>query len=155
MKNFFEKILNNATGSRSDCLKKEMKDAYKKVIIIIVITLASFAVFLLYPIYVYVNESRLVPLMRIEFPFVDQSYMKGYLIRLAIMLLLAVLGVSGSVAFDILTLMLFLEYGSLVTQLGQDLNNYHEMWKNKEAFSEHSRQLLLRTICLKYQDINE
>lgn len=153
--NFFENILtSNAKGKRADCLQREMKNAFKKVKIFIALTLLCFAVFSLYPIYVYVNENRLVPIMRIEFPFLDQTNMEGYLIGLAIMLLFGVLAVVGSVAFDLLVLMIFLEYGSLVTQLEQDLDDYHEMWKNKATFSAQYRDLFLRNICMKFQDID-
>lgn len=110
-------------------------------------------IFSLYPIYAYVTENRLVAIMRIEFPFVDQTEMKGYLIGLAIMLLFGFLAVVGSVAYDFLVAILLFGYGSLVTLLVLDLEDFHEMWLNK-TLSERDQEKFLRNICLKFQDIN-
>lgn len=155
MYRFFESIcIKNATGRRADCLKKEMEDALKKVKIFAVVSVLCFAIFALYPIYAYVNENRLVPIARMEFPCLDQTKMKGYLIGLTIMLIFACLAILGSLAFDSLILLILLIIGSLVTQLSNDLNNYHEMWENKETFSAQQREYFLRNICMKYEDIN-
>lgn len=155
MNSFFEKMLiNTPKGERADRLDKEMKDALKNAKIFIAISLLCFAIFALYPIHAFVNEQRLIPIMRIEFPFLDQTTMKGYLIGLAIMLVFAILGVAGSVAFDLMVLQLLLQYGSLVTQLILDFDEYHEIWENKNKFSAEYRDHFLKNILLKYEDIN-
>lgn len=92
--------------------------------------------------------------MRIEFPFLDQTNIKGYLLGLGIMLLFAVLGLAGSVAFDLVVLILLLQYGSLVTQLVLDFEDYHQIWKKKENFTPQFRENFLQNIFMKYQDIN-
>lgn len=151
---FFEKIvITNPKGRRADHIAKEMRDAFKNVKIFIAITLLCFAVFALYPLYGYVTDNQLIPIMRIEFPFLDQTNMKGYLIGFAIMLFLAVLAVVGSVAFDLLVLVLLMEYRSLVTQFLLDLEDYHEIWNDKETFSTQYRKMFLNNICLKYLDL--
>lgn len=132
-----------------------MKDAFKTAKIYTVIQLLCFAVFSLYPMFAFVFENRLVQIMRIEFPSLDQTNLMGYLIGLAIMLLFGVLAVLGTMAFDLMILLLLLEYGSLVTLLIHDLDDYHEMWKQKELFSSQRRVQFLGNICLKYQDINK
>ncbi len=155
MKKFFEKILfNNPNGIRANHLKNEMKDTFKNMKIFIVTSILCFAAFALYPIHVFVTENRLVPIMRIEFPFLDQTNTNDYLIGQAIMLLFGFLGVVGSVAFDLTTLVLLMQYGSLVTQLKEDLADYHELWKKKETVSKQYREYFLKNICLKYCDVN-
>ncbi len=153
---FFENVLkSNPNGKRAEHLNKEMNDALKQVKIFIVVSLLCLAVFSLYPIHAYVNENRLVPVMRVEFPYVDQTNVQGYLVGLSIMLVFGVLGICGSVAFDLMTLMLLLEYGMLVTHLILDLDDYHEMWNDKKSFSSTRRENFLGNICMKYQDINK
>lgn len=149
---FFERILiNNAKGKRANCLEEEMKVAFMKIKIFIALFLACFVIFALYPIYAYVTEKRLIPIMRIEFLFVDQTEIKGYLIGLAIMLLFGFLAVVGSVSFDLMVVILLFGFGSLVTQLEMDLEDFHQMWKRA---STRDREHFLRNICLKYQDIH-
>ncbi len=153
---FFENILmNNRNGKQADHLNKEMNDAFKKVKIFIVVNSLCFTLFSLYPMYAYVSENRLVPLMRMEFPYLDQTNMKGYLVGLTLMLIMGVFSVCGNVAFDLATLMLLLQYRSLVTLFILDLDEYHEMWNDKESFSSSHRENFLRNICMKYQDINQ
>lgn len=155
MYRFFEDVLiKNATGKRADYLEKEMKGALNKVTIFSVICLVCYGAFVLYPIYAYITEGRLVPLMSLEFPFVNQTSMKGYLIGLVIMLFFGFTALFCFVGFDSMVLMLLLVYGSLVTQLELDLKEYQEMWENQGTFSTKQREDFLRNICTKYQDIN-
>lgn len=155
MNTFFENILiNHATGPRSDDLIREMKDAYSKLKICVVVSVLCFVVFLLYPVTAYVTDGRLVPLMRVEFLFVDQTTMKGYLIGQAFMLLFGVLGLVGNVAFDLAVLILLMEVKSLITLLEHDLDDYYEISKKGEAYSTQQQDILLRNICMKYNDIH-
>nr|QGW45397.1 odorant receptor 24 [Bradysia odoriphaga] len=155
MHDFFEKILiDNPIGHRSDDLVKEMNDAYNKVKFFVVVSVPCFAVFVLYPVQAFVTDGRLIPIMRIEFPFVDQTDMRGYLIGLVFMSLLGFLGVVGNVAFDVAVLTLLMEFKSLVTILKHDLDVYHEFSKESEAYSRQYRDSFLKNICKKYIDIH-
>nr|QGW45440.1 odorant receptor 67 [Bradysia odoriphaga] len=155
MHDFFEKILiSHTTGSRSDDLVKEMNNAYNTVKFFVVVSVPCFAVFVLYPVQAFVTEGRLIPIMRIEFPFVDQTDMKGYLIGLAYVSLIGFLAVLGNVAFDVTVLTFLLEFKSLVTLLEHDLHEYYEFSKEKETYSTQYRDSFLKNICKKYNDIH-
>ncbi|XP_037036795.1 putative odorant receptor 83c isoform X2 [Bradysia coprophila] len=155
MYRFFENILiSHTTGRRSDDLVREMNDAYNKVKIFVVVSVLCFAVFVLYPIHAYITEGQLIPIMRIEFPFVDQTVIKGYLIGQAFMLLFGVLGLVGSVAFDLAVLTFLLEFKSLVTLLVHDLDDYEEFSKENETYSTQYKDSFLKNICRKYNDIH-
>nr|QGW45439.1 odorant receptor 66 [Bradysia odoriphaga] len=155
MYRFFENIvISHTTGRRSDDLVKEMNDAFKTVKIFIVVSALCFAVFVLYPMHAYVTEGQLIPIMRIEFPFVDQTIMKGYLIGQTFMLLFGFFAVVGSVAFDLAVLTLLMGFKSLVTLLLHDLDDYHEFSKEREASSTQYRDSFLKNICKKYNDIH-
>lgn len=152
---FFENVLiNNPKGKRANRLAQEMTVAFRNMKIFVVLTVLCFGVFILYPVYAYVTEHRLIQLARLEFPFLNQTNLKGYLIGVGIMLLTSVSGVIGSVAFDLVILMLLLQYGSLVTQFVLDLEEYHELWTNIGEFSPQYRDYFLKNIFKKYQDIN-
>lgn len=153
---FFVKILvNNTEGKRADHLGKEMKDTFTHMKIFIAITLLCFAVFSLYPMYAYVAEDRLVQLVRMEMPYLDQTNLKDYLIALVIMLGMAGLATIGVLAFDLMVLVLLLQYGSLVTQFILDLEEYNEIWTDKESYSQRYRDVFLRNMCLKYHDLDK
>ncbi|XP_037036894.1 uncharacterized protein LOC119074711 [Bradysia coprophila] len=155
MYRFFENILiSHTSGRRSDDLVKEMNDAFNTVKIFIVVSVLCFAVFVLYPIHAYVTEGQLVPIMRIEFPFVDQTVIKGYLIGQSFMLLFGFLGVLGSVAFDVAVVTLLMEFKSLVTLLVHDLDDYEEFSKEVETYSTQYKDSFLKNICRKYNDIH-
>lgn len=155
MNDFFNQILaNNVQGKRAVYLEREMKYALKKVKILSAIIVTAFSVFTLYPIYAYVIENRLVPMMHMEFPFVDQTKMQGFLIGVAILLFFGVLNAIGGLGTQLMVLMVLTAYESLVTQIIWDLEDYHEMWQNRERFSEPYRESFLRNICLKYHDLN-
>ena len=152
---FFENMLiNNPTGRRADQLAKEMKDALKIMKIFIAISVLCFGLFTLYPIYGYVFENRLILIARMEYPFLDQTTTKVYLIGVGIMCIMAVMAILGGVGFDSGVLIFMLQYGSLVTQLILDFEEYHEMWKRKDEFSPQYRDYFLKNIFKKYQDVN-
>ncbi|XP_037037280.1 uncharacterized protein LOC119074982 [Bradysia coprophila] len=155
MHDFFENILiGNPIGRRADDLVREMNDAYNKVKIFVIVSVLCFAIFVLHPLQAFVTEGRLIPIMRIELPFVDQTEMRGYLIGVALMSFIGFLGVVGNVAFDVTVLTLLMEFKSLVTLLAHDLDDYHEFSKEVETHSTQYQDSFLKNICKKYNDIH-
>lgn len=155
MNKFFENILvNHPIGRRCDDLAKEMKDAFNTVKIFVAVSVLCFALFVLYPMKAYVIDGQLIPVMRIEFPLVDQTRVKGYLIGQAFMSLFGILGMVGNVAFDLGVLMMLMEFKSLTTLLVHDLDDYHEISKKKERYPTAYQDSFLKNICKKYNDIH-
>nr|QGW45437.1 odorant receptor 64 [Bradysia odoriphaga] len=118
---------------------------------IFVQTLALF-VFVWYPIYSYIVNNELVPIMPMQFPFVDQTTTGGFIVATLMMLKMGVWAYFGSVGFDLFLASLIDNYCALVKLLQQDLSDYIRMTRKGSGYSEQYKKAFFRNFLLKCQD---
>jgi len=116
--------------------------------------MASLSIFLAYPTKAFFVDHELVPLLPIEFMFVDLSTFSGFI---AANLIASLLGLFGSVAtaYTILLIVsLILNYSVFVDMFEDDIKSLDETWSKGTNTTVLHRHSFLRNICRKQQDMD-
>lgn len=151
--NFLEKLFkDNAVGPRANVLKKHIDGTFVSIKIFIPIQTSALLVFLLYPVYGYIAHNELIQIMPMQFPFIDQTTVGGFIVANLMMMKMGVWAYVGSVGFDLFLARLIDNYCALVKLLQQDIADYTEMSKETSVYSEQYRRAFFRNFLLRCQD---
>lgn len=123
---------------------------YKHLCILIIPVVA---IYLYTPVKSAIIDNELVPLLPIEFIFVDQSTRHGYLIATFIVMGFAIFGVSVIVFVGLTFDIVILDYAPRVDIVEIDFNELDMLWCDTSTSSIAYRRMALRNICQKFDDL--
>lgn len=150
---FIENLFKKYTkGPKAQVLKTHIDETFIKVKIFLLIQTLALLIFVCYPIYGFIVNNELIPLMPMQFPFIDQTTKTGFLLSTLIMIKMGVWAYAGSVGFDLFLARIIYNYSALVKLLRQDLVEYTEMCNNTSEYSVHYRNAFFRNFLIKCQD---
>lgn len=142
----------NVRGPKASVLKKHIDETFTNIKVFLTIQSLALVVFICYPIYGYVTNNELIQIMPMEFPFVDQTTVSGFIFANLVMMKMGVWAFCGSVGFDMFLARMIYNYCALVKLLQQDLADYVMMSKEIGDRSNHYRKMFFRNFLLKCQD---
>ncbi len=144
----------NSEGPKAIVLKEHMDATYTKIKLFIIIQTVALLLFLCYPIYGYVARAELIQIMPMEFPFVDQATVSGFIVANLIMMKMGVWAYVGSVGFDVFLARTIYNYCALLKLLQQDILDFIEMSKvdKDDDESKQYREAFFRNFLIKCQD---
>lgn len=144
----------NAEGPKAGVLKAHIDGTFTRIKVFVVIQTLALILFVCYPIYGYVANNELIQIMPMQFPFIDQTTVTGFIVGNLIMMKMGVWAYFGSVGFDLFLARMIYNYCALVKLLQQDIVDYIAMSKNINGAdgSKHYRKIFFRNFLLKCQD---
>lgn len=150
---FLHKVFKDITeGPSADVLKRHVDATFASVKLCIFVQTFALFVFVWYPIYSYLFNNELVPIMPMQFPFIDQTTTGGFILAALLMLKMGLWAYFGSVGFDLFLASLIDNYCALVKLLQQDITNYAQMCKKGSGYSERYKREFFRNFLIKCQD---
>lgn len=116
---------------------------------------ASLGLFVVCPLYSYIAYNELISLLPLEIIFVDQSTFLGFVIANAVMIVMGIMATLGTIFYGAIFIYAIRMYSLQVNLIGQDFKDLDDMWADGSTVPLRYKQLLLRNICLKRQDIKK
>lgn len=110
--------------------------------------------FIAYPSKAFIVDHQHVPLLPIEFMFVDQSTLSGFLIANFIMSILGLFANAGTTLTVLLIAVIVTNYSIMVDLFEEDVKSLDEMWTGTSTTTVRHRHFFLRNICRKQQDLD-
>ncbi|XP_037040732.1 odorant receptor 67d-like [Bradysia coprophila] len=149
LRNVFKTI---TEGPSAFVLQTHVEATFTIVKLCIFVQTFALFVFVWYPIYSYIFNNELVPIMPMQFPFVDQTTTGGFIVAALMMLKMGVWAYFGSVGFDLFLASLIDNYCALVKLLQQDLSDYIRISRKGSGYSEQYKKAFFRNFLMKCQD---
>lgn len=128
---------------------------YTEIIFKLGLTLYSLSplLYFFYPFFMYVTEHRIVTLLPLSFPFVDEHTKMGYAILAAFHLLLMIFGLLATSASDFIFIMIITNVPVLTKAFADSLNDLnHELLTNQNSLMVRYK---FRNIILLHKEIHE
>lgn len=88
--------------------------------------------YFLEPIYSFVFKNKLIPLIPLFFPMIDENTIDGYIILMAIHVLFIILAVIGSAATDFMFIMIIANIPVLTNILANDVQEINNILREEE-----------------------
>lgn len=116
---------------------------------------SSVIFFVACPFKSYIVDKKLIPLLPLEIIFVDQSTFAGFAVANTIISGLGMFAGLGTILYGAVFIYAIRMYSLLVNLIIEDFKDLDNMWADASTASLRHKQLLLRNICNKQQDIKE
>ncbi|XP_037037299.1 uncharacterized protein LOC119075000 [Bradysia coprophila] len=119
-----------------------------------IVVMASITIFLAYPTKAFFVDHEFVPLLPIEYMFVDLSTLSGFITANLISSLLGVFANVATVYSILMIVSIILNYSIFVDMFEEDVKSLDEMWSSALDTSVTYRHSFLRNMCRKQQDMD-
>ncbi|XP_037039267.1 uncharacterized protein LOC119076575 [Bradysia coprophila] len=121
---------------------------------------ASMAIFITilymyYPVKSFLIDGEMVQFVPIEFMFVDQSTLLGFLVASGIMGTLGVYAIFGTEYMALTFVAIVMNYGPRVDILNENFDELDKMWLTNSSSAAEYKHSFLVNICRKYADMRE
>lgn len=147
------KICQQNNGERAEKLKNRMHANFTFYKFLTIVDIVVTIEFLYYPLYSYIFHGKLVPALPVEVMFVDQSTSSGFLITCIIQALLGVYSITQIVYMRYCFIYAIMNYTIRVDIADIDFNELDELWRDTSKSTLSYRNMLLKNICQKYNDM--
>ncbi len=148
---FSIKITRQADKLVAEELEKQQRQNFKLYKFIGFLVVKSLLVFLYNPTKAFLVNRELQSLLPIDFVFVDQSELSGFLIANAIMVVMGIYLVLVSL-YTVNFYSIIVNYSIQADLIEADVKQLDAFWSNTKTTSLSERHSFLRNICLKCQD---
>lgn len=111
--------------------------------------------YMFYPVKSFVIDGKLVPLVPIEFMFLDQSTKLGFFIASSILTITGMYSIFGTEYILLTFVVVVMNYAPRVDILEENFHELDELWRNTSTSTLAYRHLFLKNICRKYIDMRE
>lgn len=109
--------------------------------------------YICYPTKSYLVDKKLVPLLPVEFMFIDQSTQSGFLLASIIQMILGIYGICGIEFVALSFVILIMNYAPQIDIVEIDFNELDVLWRDTSTSTLAYRHMFLRNICQKYIDM--
>lgn len=114
----------------------------------------SVTTYYLYPAYTYITERKLIPIIDLYFPGIDENTPTGYVTYLIFHTTLSVLALIASSCSDFLFTMIIINVPFMATILSENIDELNEILRD-EDHDRHFAKMKLRNIILIHKEFNE
>ncbi|XP_037039731.1 odorant receptor 67d-like [Bradysia coprophila] len=149
------KICQRNTGSRGDRLNQRVQNNFHFLKCVTLSAIVLIIIYLFYPVKSFLIDGKLVPLVPVEFMFIDQSTLSGYIIASCIMTTAGIYGTILTTYMGLTFVLIIINYSLRVDLLEIDIEELNDMWSDTSKSTAAYRRLFLRNIIRKCIDMRE
>lgn len=111
--------------------------------------------YMFYPVKSFIMDGKMVQFIPMEFMFVDQSTLIGFLVTSGIMATLGVYAISGTEYMALSFVAVVLNYGPRVDIMEADFKELDKLWGATSTSTIFYKHAFLTNICRKYDDMRQ
>lgn len=147
------KICQENNGSRGEILTMRLKANHSFYKVLCSLTAFTGLAYLYQPLKSFILDRQLVPLLPIEFFFIDQSKAIEFVVANVVMVITAAFAISAIAYIGLNFFVIIMSFAPLVDLVQADFDELDELWCGPSTLNLLYRRRFLNNICRKYIDL--